>query len=322
MNSGGDNVMTFYRFVPLDALEDWREQIEDEAAARGLRGTVLLAAEGINGTLTGTHENLVRFGEWLTAAQPFAGMQCRYSAASKENRVFYRLKVRIRPEIVSLGVPVRPALRTGVHVDAPAWNRLLEDPDVLVIDTRNSYEIEVGSFPAAVDPGTRTFREFPGFVDRELDPVRHSRVAMFCTGGIRCEKASAYLLEQGFSEVYQLDGGVLKYLETVDPEENRWQGECFVFDQRVSVSESLAEGSFGQCYACRRALSPADMRSADYVEGVSCPHCAHRLSEQQTARFRERRRQVLLAQQRGTQHVGLAQSADSGQLRENEEASE
>jgi len=206
-----------------------------------------------------------------------------------------------------MGVPVAACRRTGTRVDAPAWNRLLDDPDVLVIDTRHGYENEIGSFPGALDPGTRTFREFPGFVDRQLDPARQPKVAMFCTGGIRCEKASAYLLEQGFAEVYQLEGGVLKYLETVSPEQNRWQGECFVFDQRVSVSEELEQGSFVQCYACRRALSPADLDSPAWVEGVSCPHCVDELSEDQSAAFQERRRQVLLARQRGSRHLGVPQ---------------
>jgi UPF0176 protein len=191
-------------------------------------------------------------------------------------------------------------------VDAVTWNRLLDDPEVLVIDTRNRYEIRVGSFPNAVDPGTRTFRQFPSYVDENLDPARHPRVAMFCTGGIRCEKASAFLLERGFREVYQLDGGVLGYLQTVPPAENRWQGECFVFDQRVSVNPALHEGSCEQCFACRAALAPADRASADYLPGVSCPHCIDTLSETRKARFLERRRQVELAASRGHRHLGVA----------------
>lgn len=298
-------VMTFYRFVDLEDLETLSPQIDGRAAELELRGTVLLAQEGINGTLTGSGAELRTFRDWLTDRPAFADMTFKFSAADPHNPVFYRLKVRIKDEIVSMGqTGVDPARRTGVHVDAATWNALLDDPEVLVIDTRNSYEIEIGSFPGAVDPGTRSFRQFPAYVDAQLDPSSQRKIAMFCTGGIRCEKASSYLLECGFNEVYQLDGGVLKYLEMVSEGDNRWQGECFVFDQRVSVDDGLKEGSFVQCFACRRALGRADLESPDYVEGVSCPHCIDDLPEERAAAFRERRRQVLIAEARGSRHLG------------------
>lgn len=301
-----NSITTFYKFAPIAAaeLEPLRARLEAEAAARGLKGTILLAEEGMNGTLSGSEAPLRDFAEVLKAVPGFADMPFKYSLAEAGNKVFYRLKVRIKPEIVALGQPgVKPAERTGTHVDAMTWNALLDDPDLIVIDTRNDYEIGIGTFPGAVDPHTRSFKQFPDYV-ATLDPAVQPKVAMFCTGGIRCEKASAYMLEQGFEEVYQLDGGILKYLETVPPNDNRWQGECFVFDQRVSVDRELGEGSYEQCFACRRPLTREDLASADYQQGVSCPHCVDEQDEAQRAAFAERQRQVELAAARGDQHVG------------------
>ena len=281
-----------------------RQRLEEEAVARHLKGTILIAEEGINGTLAGPEAPLREFAEVLRSVPGFADMTFKYSVASEGNTVFYRLKVRIKPEIVALGQPgVKPAERTGTHVDAMTWNALLDDPDLIVIDTRNDYEIGIGTFPGAVDPRTRSFKQFPEYV-ATLDPEVQPKVAMFCTGGIRCEKASAYLLEQGFEEVYQLDGGILRYLETVPPNDNRWQGECFVFDQRVSVDRELNEGSYQQCFACRRPLTREDLAAAEYRQGVSCPHCVDEQDEAQRAAFLERQRQVELAAARGDQHVG------------------
>jgi UPF0176 protein len=299
------SVMTFYRFVELTDLPGWRDTLEADASALSLCGTILLAEEGINATLAGATESLQRFRDRLRSRPGLAGLAVRFSAADTGNPVFYRLKVRIKPEIVRLDQPgVAPDRRTGEHVDARRWNALLDDPGVVVVDARNRYEIAIGTFPGAVDPGTRSFRQFPDFVRRRLDPARHRRVAMFCTGGVRCEKASAWMLDQGFEAVYQLDGGILNYLETVPPAENRWQGECFVFDQRVSVDAELGEGSFEQCHACRRPLSAEDLASDAYRPGECCPHCVDTLSDAQRAAFRERRRQVELAARRGQRHVG------------------
>jgi len=266
--------MSFYRFVDLERLGELRQVLADAASGLGLSGTVLLADEGINGTLAGTEAALETFRTQLCERPAFAGMECRFSAAAPDNPVFDRLKVLIKPEIVALRKPgLDPGRHTGEHVDWSRWNALLDDPDVVVIDTRNAYEIAVGTFPGSADPGTRSFRQWPDYVARTLDPGVHRRVAMFCTGGIRCEKASAYLLQQGFAQVYQLDGGILKYLETVPEGASRWTGECYVFDQRVAVDGDLAEGTFAQCDACGRPVSEADQASADYRPGISCPRC-------------------------------------------------
>ncbi len=298
-------VCTFYKFVRLEALPELQSRLQQAGEKLGLRGTVLIAFEGINGTLTGGRESLELFVRELNQQAALTDLQVKYSTAAADNEVFHRLKIRIKREIVALGLPsVDPSARTGEHVDAQRWNELLDDPDVLVIDTRNRYECAVGSFPGAVQPDTRSFREFPAFVQEHLDQDRYRAVAMFCTGGIRCEKASAYMLEQGFEHVYQLDGGVLKYFETVQPEANRWQGECFVFDQRVSVNDALAEGDFVQCFACRRPLSADDQRHPDYELGVCCPHCVVERPDASRAGFRERQRQMLLAEQRGQKHIG------------------
>jgi len=298
-------VATFYKFVPPGDLETLRSELETRAETLAIRGTVLLAEEGINGTLSGSREKLEALVAWLREAPPFTDLTVRYSLAQPENPVFHRLKIRIKPEIVNMGVAdVDAGRRTGTHVDPERWHELLEDPDVVVIDTRNDYEVAIGTFPGAVNPETRSFREFPEFVRRHLDPDQQSRVAMFCTGGVRCEKASAYLLEQGFAEVSQLDGGILNYLEQVDEEDNHWQGECFVFDQRVSVDERLQQGSFTQCFACRRALTPEDMASVHYQRGISCPHCINEQDAEQRAAFVERARQEALAAGRGERHIG------------------
>lgn len=299
------SVVTFYKFVDIDRLDSLRSDLETRAVRLGLVGTVLLAPEGINGTLSGARDSLDGLVEWLHAQPAFADLLVKYSAADPDNPVFHRLKIRIKAEIVNMGQPDVPvASRTGTHVGPEAWHKLLEDPDVVVVDTRNEYEIEIGTFPGAVNPNTRSFREFPEYVARNLDPQRDKRVAMFCTGGVRCEKASSYLLEQGFEEVFQLDGGILSYLEHVAAEDNHWRGECFVFDQRVSVDDSLRQGSFIQCFACRRALTEADTQSADYCEGSSCPYCIGETDEQRRAGFAERARQEALAVARGDRHIG------------------
>jgi len=300
-------VCTFYKFVRLEELPELQARLHRVGETLGLRGTVLIAAEGINGTLTGSRDSLKSFVRELNQHPAFKDLPVKYSTAAADNEVFHRLKIRIKREIVALGLPsVDPSARTGERVSAQRWNELIDDPEVLVIDTRNRYECDVGSFPGAVQPDTRSFREFPAFVQEHLDRTRYRAVAMFCTGGIRCEKASAYLLDQGFERVYQLDGGILKYFETVAPDANRWQGECFVFDQRVSVNDTLAEGKFAQCFACRRPLSADDQRHPDYEVGVCCPHCVSERPAAARAGFRERQRQILLAEQRGQKHIGAA----------------
>ncbi len=227
-------VTTFYRFVRIVDLEALRTLLQSQCEQLGLRGTILLAGEGINGSLAGPQVQLQRFQQLLRADRRFADVVFRSSDVAADNPVFDRLKIRIKPEIVALGRPdIDPEQGTGRHVDAVTWNALLDEPDVLVIDARNSFEVEMGSFPGAIDPGTSSFRQFTAFVSTQLDPGRHRRIAMFCTGGIRCEKAAAYMLQAGFDDVVQLEGGILNYLETTPI--NRWRGDCFVFDQRVAV---------------------------------------------------------------------------------------
>jgi UPF0176 protein len=269
---------------------------------------VTLASEGINGTLAGAPDDLESFRTVLESHPEFAGMTYRFTEADDGEPVFHRLKVVVRPEIVALRqAGIRPVEKTGEHVGWQEWNALLDAPDVVVIDTRNAFEVSVGTFPGAIDPGTRSFREWPEFVAGALDPSVNRRVAMFCTGGIRCEKASAYLIERGFEHVYQLDGGILGYLDQVPAEENRWQGECYVFDRRVSVDTDLGEGTFEQCDACGRPLTPEERAAPEYEPGISCPHCAPTQTPERRAAFAERRRQEELAAQRGERHVGAVQ---------------
>ena len=217
---------------------------------------------------------------------------------------FYRMKVKLKREIVTMGVEgIDPNQRVGTYVAPRDWNSLVNDPDVVLIDTRNQYEYDIGTFKGALDPHTANFREFPDFVRNNLDPARQKKVAMFCTGGIRCEKASAFMLKEGFEEVYHLEGGVLKYLEEVPREESTWEGECFVFDNRVAVNHELEKGQYDQCYGCRHPITEADKLSDKYEKGVCCPGCYDSLSDDQKARFAERQKQVELAKARGEAHI-------------------
>ncbi len=300
-------VATFYRFV---ALPDYRElagSLRLQAERLGLQGTIILAEEGINATLAGSPDTIDDWFRILNKDQRFAEITPRLSETP--DMPFYRLKVKVRKEIVTMGEPgVSPLRGTGVQVDPQDWDELIADPEVLVIDARNVYETRLGSFQNAVDPGTDSFREFPAYVARHLDPHKHRKVAMFCTGGIRCEKASAWMLEQGFDEVYQLSGGILNYLEQQTAEDGRWRGACFLFDQRVGVGYGLARSSVEICYGCRQPLTPEDLQSSEYEEGVSCPYCAPDLDDARRASLRERHRQEMLARKRGARHIGNRQT--------------
>ena len=291
-------VASFYLFRSVDDVESVRSTLESACRDAGVRGTILIAPEGVNGSIVGTRQAL-----GSVVAGHLADFDVRWSRAKPDNAVFHRLRVRARPEIVSFGFPLGADQRLGEHVDGDQWNELLDDPDVVVIDTRNHYESAIGTFRGAIPAETESFREFPEFVDRALDPTKHPKVAMFCTGGIRCEKASALLLERGFESVYQLDGGILRYLAETDDEENAFEGDCFVFDQRVSLTAALEQGDFEQCHACRRAISTADMASDAYEPGVSCPQCVDELDARRRAGFEERARQQKLATERGSTHV-------------------
>ena len=296
-------VVTFYKFIELDDIEKLRDRAFKICHDQNLTGTILLASEGINATLSGELENLNNFLNFLKQDQRFADIKPKFSET--DETPFHRLKVKIKSEIVTMGrEEAKPTIATGEHIDPKTWNELITDPEVIVIDTRNNYEYKVGTFQKAISPETNNFREFPEFVEENLDPKQHKKIAMFCTGGIRCEKASAYLKEQGFEEVYQLNGGILNYLETVSPEESLWEGECFVFDHRVAINEDLAPGNHELCYGCRHPLSPEDRQSEKYQPGVSCPYCYDQLTKQQRDRFAERWRQEKIARQRQQKHVG------------------
>mgnify|MGYP001825728842 CR=1 FL=1 len=298
------NVVSLYRFLDLSDPAAFRDALQECCEQQGLLGTMLVAAEGFNGSLSGKRDSLEIVLGWIRDRLGIdTPLDARWNDVSEPP--FRKLRIKLREEIVTLGRPdLLPHRQTGTHVDARRWNELIEDPDVLVIDTRNHYEIEIGSFPGAIDPGNDSFREFPAFARELADTSVDKPLAMFCTGGIRCEKATALMLELGFSDVYQLQGGVLKYLEEVDEGENRWDGECFVFDTRVAVDKDLGEGGYVQCHACRRPLRESDMASPDYREGVSCPRCIDEADGDRIARLEERRRQVLLAAERGETHIG------------------
>ncbi len=298
------NVVSFYRFLDISDPESLRDELQGLCDKQGLLGTILVATEGFNGTLAGQPDAVATVFEWLRSRFDIADeLDARWSSA--EQPPFRRMRVRLKREIVTLGRPdILPHKTTGQHVPPEQWNALLDDPNVLLVDTRNHYEHEVGTFPGAIDPGNDSFREFPEFAKMLAESSKERPLAMFCTGGIRCEKATALMLELGFREVYQLQGGILNYLETVPAEENHWDGECFVFDTRVAVDRDLSEGGYVQCHACRRPLSTADIESPDYREGVSCPRCVDEGDEDRRARLEERRRQVRLAAERGEAHIG------------------
>ena len=266
-------------------------------------GTLLLAEEGINGTIAGSRNGIDAV---LHTLRRYPGLQdLEHKESTAREQPFYRMKVRIKPEIVTMGVPeADPNKAVGTYLSPDEWNKAISDPETIVIDTRNDYEVKIGTFKNAVNPHTDTFREFPDWVKSELDPQKHKKVAMFCTGGIRCEKASSLMKTMGFDEVYHLKGGILKYLEKMPAEQSLWDGECFVFDQRVSVGHGLAQGSYALCPACRHPIGKEDMASPQYVEGIACPHCHDTTTAEKKARAAERHKQVKLAEDRGETHIG------------------
>jgi UPF0176 protein len=297
-------VASFYRFLDMHDPVAFKSALQGVCEKLRLLGTILVAPEGFNGSVTGEEEAILAAFNWieneLSLADP---IEARWNDVNEPP--FRRMRVRLKKEIVTLGRPdILPHKKTGTYVSGEKWNELIENPDVVVIDTRNSYEFEVGTFPHAVDPQTDSFRQFPEFAEKLAETEKGRPLAMFCTGGIRCEKATALMLELGFEEVYHLQGGILKYLEEMPEEENRWDGECFVFDTRVAVDRDLAEGGYVQCHACRRPLSAEDMASPDYQEGVSCPKCINEVDEERRAGLRERQKQVELARERGDIHIG------------------
>ena len=301
-----------YKFVELPDYAALQAPLLACCEAHGVKGTLLLAAEGINGTIAGLEPGVRAVLAWLRSDARLAGLE--HKEAWAEHIPFYRMKVRLKKEIVTMGVPdVHPALMAGQYVKPADWNELVSSPDVVLVDTRNDYEVAIGTFEGAINPATASFSELPGWVEREMleggklaaVDGKRPRVAMFCTGGIRCEKSTALMRSKGFDEVYHLEGGILKYLETMPQDQSRWQGECFVFDERVSVAHGLTPGQFTLCRSCRDPLSAADRTSPLYELGVSCAHCHSKTSDEQKAGYRERQRQVELAQMRSVAHIGV-----------------
>jgi UPF0176 protein len=296
-------VCAMYRFVQLENFETLRQPMLDQMLALDVKGTLLLAQEGINGTVSGAKQSIDSFLSWLKQDDRLAEIDYKFSF--DDVQPFYRTKVKLKKEIVTMGVEgIDPNQVVGTYVKPKDWNALISDPEVAVIDTRNEYEVEIGTFKGAVNPHTASFREFPAYVEKALSPEKHKKVAMFCTGGIRCEKSTAYLKEQGFDEVYHLEGGILKYLEEVDEKETLWEGDCFVFDNRVAVNHRLEKSAYDQCHACRLPITQEDMKHVHFEKGISCPRCFGKHTEKQLKRFKERERQVSLAQVRGEAHIG------------------
>ncbi|QZD86168.1 rhodanese-related sulfurtransferase [Qipengyuania psychrotolerans] len=299
-------VAALYRFAAFADPASMREPLFAKCEELGIKGTLLLAREGLNGTIAGTDNAIGAIIDHLRALPDCADLEVKYSYAAK--MPFIRLKVRVKQEIVTMGEPdIDPRASVGRYVSPEDWNALIADPDTVVIDTRNDYETAIGTFEGAVDPHTASFRDFPAWFREHRDDLLEGRkkVAMFCTGGIRCEKSTSFLRAEGVDEVYHLKGGILKYLETVPEEESRWQGECFVFDERVAVGHGLKQGDYTLCRACRMPLDADDRQSPDFAEGVSCPHCIGDRDEAQRARYAERQKQVELARKRGVGHVGV-----------------
>lgn len=272
-------VAAFYKFIRLPDFVDQREPLLSYCLAQGIKGTILLAEEGINGTISGSRQAVDSVLAFLRSDSRLADLEHKESTV--DIPPFERMKVRLKSEIVTLGLPeIDPSEQVGTYVSPQEWNDLISDPEVTVIDTRNEYEVDIGTFQGAQNPQTEFFREFPEYVRHHLDPNKHKKVALFCTGGIRCEKASSFMLAQGFDEVYHLKGGILKYLEEVPAQDSLWEGECFVFDDRVAVSHGLEEGSYELCLCCGRPISQEDKTSAKYEEGISCSYCFNSLTEE------------------------------------------
>jgi UPF0176 protein len=295
------DVCAFYLFKELNDLSDLQRKIKEVGRNYNVSGTILLAGEGINGTVAAPTSLLSPFIDYLEELIGISQGELKYSWASENP--FRRFKVRLKKEIITMKQEqADPNHQVGTYVAPENWNELISDPEVLLIDTRNTYETKVGAFDGAVDPQTESFTEFANYVEQELDPAEHKKIAMYCTGGIRCEKASAYMLAKGFQEVYHLKGGILKYLECVPAEESKWQGECFVFDYRVAVGHGLEEGAHKICYGCRMPLGPEDLKSEAYEPGVSCPHCISSLNSERAQMLRQRHRQL-------SNHAGIQETS-------------
>ncbi|WP_299380015.1 rhodanese-related sulfurtransferase [uncultured Kiloniella sp.] len=296
-------VSALYHFAVLEDFESLREPLHNFMVQHDVKGTLLLAREGINGTVASSQEGIDALHAYIRADERLKNVVTKESY--HDEMPFHRTKVKLKKEIVTMGVEgIDPNQIVGTYVKPQDWNALISDPDVVLVDTRNDYEVGIGTFKNAIDPNTATFREFPAYVAENLEDAKDKKVAMFCTGGIRCEKSTAYLKEQGFKDVYHLEGGILKYLEEVPEEESLWEGECFVFDSRVAVKHNLEKGVYDQCFACRMPITEEDKQSEHYRKGVSCHHCYESLTDEQLKRFEEREKQIELSEKRGIDHIG------------------
>ena len=300
-------VAAFYHFTSLNNILSLQTELKKLCQRNEIFGTIVLASEGINGTVAGKQSSINCLFKWLREQPSFNEIQVKYS--NSDNQAFNRLKVRIKKEIVTMGkTDINPNNVVGTYIKPENWNDFINDPETLIIDTRNDYEIAIGTFKNSTNPQTQSFREFPDWVKTELDTLpdnkRPKQIAMFCTGGIRCEKASSYLVQKGYENIFHLEGGILKYLETIPETDSTWLGDCFVFDQRVSVEHGLAPGKYKMCHACRLPLAPEDLKSKNYQPGVSCPKCYGSHTPEQQKRFKERQYQVELAKERGVTHIG------------------
>ncbi len=296
-------ISAMYKFIPLPNYQAIRQPLLDFMHENNIFGTILLAKEGINGTIAAKENNILALYDWLETLPGLDNIS--HKESYHEEIPFNRIKVKLKKEIVTMGVEdVDPLKVVGTYVKPEQWNDLISDPEVLVIDTRNDYECQIGTFKNAINPNTKTFREFPEYVKNNLQNKKQQKIAMFCTGGIRCEKSTAYLKSLGFEDVYHLQGGILQYLENIPAEQSLWEGECFVFDERVAVNHDLEKGDYDQCYACRYPLTETEKQSPLYQQGISCPHCYPELSAEQKQRFAEREKQCQLARSRGEKHIG------------------
>lgn len=297
-------VAALYRFAKLPQFEALREPLTELCNKHDVRGTLLLASEGINGTIAGSQAGIAAVINYIEAIPELNGLELKYSTASK--LPFYRLKIKLKREIVTMGVDgIDPLQSVGTYVSAQDWNNLISDENTILVDTRNDYEYAIGTFAGAIDPCTTTFREFPKWVEQHRDELEGKKIAMFCTGGIRCEKATAFVKGLGFDDVYHLKGGILKYLEDIPVEESKWEGECFVFDERVSVGHGLVEGEIELCRACRRPVTAEGKLSSKFQHGISCEICYDERTDEDRARYAEREKQIMLAKKYGrTRHIG------------------
>jgi UPF0176 protein len=298
-------VAALYHFTALDDYQALQKPLLNTMLALDVKGTLLLAHEGINGTVAGTKASIDKLLDWIRSDSRLSGIDAKFSF--DDSMPFYRTRVKLKKEIVTMGVEdIDPINSAGTYVTPADWNALISDPDVVLVDTRNDYESAIGTFKNSIIPNTTSFREFPDYTADKLSSFKQHKVAMFCTGGIRCEKSTAYLKQQGFEEVYHLQGGILKYLEEVPVSESLWEGECFVFDNRVSVNHALEKGNYDQCHACRLPITDEDKQNEKYQQGVSCANCYDKKSDAERLRFMEREKQVQLAKQRGEAHIGSA----------------